>query len=148
MTLTLGELTPDFSLPDTDGNEQSPNGGPATVVVFTCNHCPYALAWQDRLADAARDYADRGVRFLAINANMATWLQWVIGSLTLVLAVVWVRVCAEMVARATDVEWTFMGMFGARFMLPHQRERYIERKTRVGVAIPDAVAPVAPKTLI
>jgi hypothetical protein len=41
------------------------------VIVFTGNHCPYALAWHDRLADAARDYADRGVRFLAINANDA-----------------------------------------------------------------------------
>jgi len=39
------------------------------VVVFTCNHCPYALAWHDRIAQAARDYADRGVRFLAINSN-------------------------------------------------------------------------------
>ena len=29
----------------------------ATVVVFTCNHCPYALAWHERLADVARDYA-------------------------------------------------------------------------------------------
>ena len=44
---------------------------PATVVVFTCNHCPYALAWQDRIAQVARDYADRGVRVLAINANDA-----------------------------------------------------------------------------
>jgi hypothetical protein len=44
--------------------------GPA-VVVFTCNHCPYALAWQDRIADTARDYAPRGVRFLAINSNDA-----------------------------------------------------------------------------
>jgi peroxiredoxin len=69
MTLTLGETAPDFSLPDTDGNQQSPNGGPATVVVFTCNHCPYALAWQGRLEDAARDYASQEVRFLAINAN-------------------------------------------------------------------------------
>src|ERR1700678_2723316 len=69
MTLTPGELAPDFSLPDTDGTEQSPNGAPATVVVFTCNHCPYALAWQGRLEDAARDYAERGVRFLAINSN-------------------------------------------------------------------------------
>ncbi len=41
------------------------------MVVFTCNHCPYALAWQDRINDAARDYADRGVRFLAINSNDA-----------------------------------------------------------------------------
>jgi peroxiredoxin len=69
MTLTPGELAPDFSLPDTDGHEQSPNGAPATVVVFTCNHCPYALAWQGRLEAAARDYAERGVRFLAINSN-------------------------------------------------------------------------------
>jgi hypothetical protein len=40
-------------------------------VVFTCNHCPYALAWHDRIQDAARDYGDRGVRFLQINANDA-----------------------------------------------------------------------------
>jgi hypothetical protein len=39
------------------------------VVVFTCNHCPYALAWHDRIADVARDYEDRGVRFLAVNSN-------------------------------------------------------------------------------
>jgi hypothetical protein len=77
--------------------------------------------------------------FLAINGNMATWVQWLIGSLTLVLAVLWIRVLAEIVGRETDVDWTFLGMFGARFMLPHQRERYIQRKTRVGVAIPDGV---------
>jgi hypothetical protein len=82
--------------------------------------------------------------FLAINANMATWLQWVIGSLTFVLSVVWIRVLAEMVARETDVEWTFWGLFAARFMLPHQRARYIERKTRVGVAIPDGAVAVDP----
>jgi hypothetical protein len=41
------------------------------VVVFTCNHCPYALAWHERLMDVARDYADRGVRVLAINPNDA-----------------------------------------------------------------------------
>jgi peroxiredoxin len=69
MTLALGHPAPDFSLRDTDGHEQSPNGAPATVVVFTCNHCPYALAWQGRLEAAARDYAERGVRFLAINSN-------------------------------------------------------------------------------
>ncbi len=77
--------------------------------------------------------------FLAINANIATWLQWVIGSLTFVLAYVWIRVLAEFVGRETDVDWTFWGMFGARFMLPHQRERYIARKTRVAVDMPDAV---------
>lgn len=71
MTLTIGDEAPSFSLPDTDGQQQSPDGAPATVVVFTCNHCPYALAWQGRLDDAARDYAGRKVQFLAINANDA-----------------------------------------------------------------------------
>ncbi len=68
---TIGEQAPSFELPDTSGAKwsQTSAGAPANVVVFTCNHCPYALAWQDRIADAARDYADRGVRFMAINAN-------------------------------------------------------------------------------
>jgi hypothetical protein len=44
---------------------------PATVIVFTCNHCPYALAWHDRIMDVARDYDERGVRFAAINPNDA-----------------------------------------------------------------------------
>ncbi len=64
---SIGDTAPDFSLPDTEGVEHSPGGAPATVVVFTCNHCPYALAWHDRIVDAARDY--EGVRFLAVNPN-------------------------------------------------------------------------------
>jgi peroxiredoxin len=71
MTVEIGDPAPRFTLPDTSGEDWSTNGSAATVVVFTCNHCPYALAWHDRIADAARDYADRGVRFLAINANDA-----------------------------------------------------------------------------
>jgi peroxiredoxin len=67
--LQIGEQTPDFELQDTAGAVHSPDGGRATVVVFTCNHCPYALAWHDRIADAARDYAEQGVRFLAVNSN-------------------------------------------------------------------------------
>ena len=47
------------------------DGAPAAVVVFTCNHCPYALAWHERIQDVARDYADRGVRVLQINPNDA-----------------------------------------------------------------------------
>ena len=60
-----------FSLPDTAGALHSPGDAPATVVVFTCNHCPYALAWHERLIDVARDYADRGVKMLAISSNDA-----------------------------------------------------------------------------
>src|SRR6476659_4154665 len=73
MSPAAGDTAPAFTLPDTEGHEHSLASGtfPATVIVFTCNHCPYALAWQDRIADAARDYADRGARFLAINSNDA-----------------------------------------------------------------------------
>jgi peroxiredoxin len=69
MTLAVGQKAADFILPDTDGRDHSlPDGRPA-VVVFTCNHCPYALAWHDRVVDAARDYED--VSFFAINPNDA-----------------------------------------------------------------------------
>ena len=74
MTVAIGAVAPHFELPDTTGTMWSVaqyDGAPATVVVFTCNHCPYALAWQDRIADVARDYAARAVRVLAINANDA-----------------------------------------------------------------------------
>jgi peroxiredoxin len=72
VTISIGDTAPQFELPDTSGAMWSqPDGAGVAVVVFTCNHCPYALAWHDRIAQAARDYADRDVRFLAINANDA-----------------------------------------------------------------------------
>jgi peroxiredoxin len=70
--ISIGDKAPAFELPDTKGERHSlgdGNGAP-TVLVFTCNHCPYALAWHDRINDAAREYGDR-VRFLAINPNDA-----------------------------------------------------------------------------
>jgi peroxiredoxin len=72
--LETGERAPGFELPDTEGESRSlrdAEGAPATVVVWTCNHCPYALAWHDRIVQAARDYAPRGVRFFAVNSNDA-----------------------------------------------------------------------------
>jgi hypothetical protein len=62
----------DFALPDTDGRVHRLSELTATgpvVVVFTCNHCPYALAWHERLADVAHDYGFRGVRTLFVNPN-------------------------------------------------------------------------------
>jgi peroxiredoxin len=72
--LAPGAEAPSFELPGADGETHSlpaPGAARATVVVFTCNHCPYALAWHDRILDVARDYDDRNVRFYAINANDA-----------------------------------------------------------------------------
>lgn len=70
----IGDRAPALTLPDTDGRPTSlpaPGEASATVVVWTCNHCPYALAWHDRLTAVAREYAERGVRFLAVNSNDA-----------------------------------------------------------------------------
>jgi peroxiredoxin len=67
----IGERAPSFALPDTSGSNYELDGAPATVLVFTCNHCPYALAWHDRIIEVAKDYTRRGVRVLAINPNDA-----------------------------------------------------------------------------
>jgi peroxiredoxin len=67
----IGEPAPRFALTDTEGAMHEPGGAPATVVVFTCNHCPYALAWHERIVAVAHDYADRGVLVLAVNPNDA-----------------------------------------------------------------------------
>jgi peroxiredoxin len=65
--MNIGDQAPTFSLPDTEGQEHGPDG--VTVVLFTCNHCPYALGWHDRLLQVARDYPQ--VTFLAVNPNDA-----------------------------------------------------------------------------
>lgn len=71
MAIEIGEHAPGFELPAAGGGREAleGSGATATVVYWTCNHCPYALAWHERMLDADRDYAARGVRFLAINSN-------------------------------------------------------------------------------
>lgn len=65
----------DFTLPATDGKQYTARtvlaAAKALAVVFTCNHCPYVKAWEDRINAIARDYAERGVYILAINSNNA-----------------------------------------------------------------------------
>lgn len=75
MSFELGDPVPAFTLADTAGTAHSVPADPAppaTVLVVTCNHCPYVIAWNPRLRAVAEDYAPRGVRLLAINANDAT----------------------------------------------------------------------------
>src|SRR3954452_12824328 len=55
MSLSIADPVPTFTLPDARGGEAGLAGGAPAVVVFTCNHCPYALAWHDRIVDVARD---------------------------------------------------------------------------------------------
>lgn len=72
-SMKLGDRAPAFLLPGTDGHQHVMGGEDenATVVIFTCNHCPYALAWEDRLLAVGDEYRHKGVRFLAINSNDA-----------------------------------------------------------------------------
>lgn len=71
--LHVGDSIVPFALRGVDGKSHGTDGElrgeNATVIVFTCNHCPYALAWEDRLLAIQRDYGDRGVRVAFINAN-------------------------------------------------------------------------------
>jgi peroxiredoxin len=72
MTLPLGTTALPFSLPAVDGRTRSLDDyadADALAVVWSCNHCPYVLAWEDRLNAVAREYRDRGVRVVAINSN-------------------------------------------------------------------------------
>lgn len=67
--MNIGDPAPSFELPATDGTSHGLDGGPKALV-FTCNHCPYALAWHDRLLAVARDYDGRA-RVLLVNPNDA-----------------------------------------------------------------------------
>jgi peroxiredoxin len=74
MTLTLGTSAPSFDLPGVDGRNHTLEeyaDAAALVLVQSCNHCPYVQAWEGRLNAAQRDYADRGVRLVAISSNDA-----------------------------------------------------------------------------
>jgi peroxiredoxin len=71
--IPLGAPAPDFrDLPGVDGKQYSLGdfkGKKALVVVFSCNHCPYVQAYEDRINAIARDYAPKDVALIAINAN-------------------------------------------------------------------------------
>jgi peroxiredoxin len=74
MTVGLGTEAPQFGLPGVDGQNhslESYSDAEALVLVQSCNHCPYVQAWENRLSAIARDYADRGVRVVAVNSNDA-----------------------------------------------------------------------------
>jgi peroxiredoxin len=70
--MAVGTAAPPFSLTGVDGKIHSLDSfadASALVVVFTCNHCPYAKALENRLMQLVRDYAARSVHLVAINPN-------------------------------------------------------------------------------
>jgi len=72
--LKIGDKAIPFALPGVDGEEHSLGDyadNEAVVVFFSCNHCPYVMAWEDRMVQVQADYADKNVQLIAISANDA-----------------------------------------------------------------------------
>jgi peroxiredoxin len=70
--LEIGQRAPDFKLSGVDGKDHSLSSfkdSKIVVVLFTCNHCPYVQAYEERLICIQRDYGAKGVQLVAINAN-------------------------------------------------------------------------------
>ena len=70
--LAIGAKAPDFSLPGVDGKTytlQSFSDAKILVVVFTCDHCPTAQAYEDRIKQLVNDYKSKGVAVIAISPN-------------------------------------------------------------------------------
>lgn len=73
--MARGTIAPDFKLVDTVSNKemslQEFKGEQGTVVLFICNHCPYVLHVNDELVSIAKEYANKGIGFIAISSNDA-----------------------------------------------------------------------------
>ena len=72
--MSVIEIAPTFDLPGVDGRRHALDDyadAPVLVLVQSCNHCPYVLAWEGRINALQREYADRRVRIVAINSNDA-----------------------------------------------------------------------------
>jgi thiol-disulfide isomerase/thioredoxin len=71
-TLPVGAAAPDFKLPGVDGRDYSLKDfadARILVVLFTCNHCPTAQAYEDRILQLHKDYRGKGVALVAISPN-------------------------------------------------------------------------------
>jgi peroxiredoxin len=68
----VGDTAMDFSLINVKGKPVSLAGiknAKGYIVVFTCNHCPYAKAYEQRIIDLHKKYAPMGFSVVAINSN-------------------------------------------------------------------------------
>lgn len=71
-TLPIGSKAPDFALPATDGKTYSLSdfsGAKVLTIIFTCNHCPTAQAYEERIKQLVTDYGSKGVAVVAISPN-------------------------------------------------------------------------------
>src|SRR6266498_5492242 len=71
-TLAIGSKAPAFSLKGVEGKTYSLTSFSKykiLVIIFTCNHCPTAQAYEDRIIQLAKDYQPKNVAIVAINPN-------------------------------------------------------------------------------
>ena len=71
----IGDTATDFKLKNIDGKTVSLSDFPKAkgfIVVFTCNHCPYAKKYEDRIIELDKMYKDKGYPVIAINPNDPT----------------------------------------------------------------------------
>jgi len=71
-SLEIGQKAPDFNLPGVDGRNYKLAdfaGAEVLVIIFTCNHCPTAQAYEERILKLAADYKIKSVALVAISAN-------------------------------------------------------------------------------
>jgi peroxiredoxin len=68
----IGDKAADFKLKNVDGKMVSMTDFPDAkgfVVIFSCNHCPYVIAYEDRMIELHNEYASKGYPVIAINPN-------------------------------------------------------------------------------
>jgi len=73
-TLQIGSSIPDFDLHSIDGKRYSLNSfkdKKALVIIFSCNHCPYVQAYENRIMAIQKDYEEKSAAVIAINSNDA-----------------------------------------------------------------------------
>ena len=70
-TYKIGDAVEDFNLKNIDGGLVSLSGINANgaIIIFTCNHCPYAKAYEGRIVDLDKKYKSLGYPVIAINPN-------------------------------------------------------------------------------
>lgn len=70
--LKIDSLAPDFSLKDVHDKIYTLNsfsGKNILIIIFSCNHCPYVQAYEDRIISLQKDFEKDGVQIIAINSN-------------------------------------------------------------------------------
>jgi len=96
----VGDQADDFSLKNVDGNMVSLSdykNVKGYIIVFTCNHCPFAQLYEQRIIDLSKKYASKGFPLIAINPNSP--------------AVVWEDSFEEMQKRAKAKKYPFPYLF-------------------------------------